>query len=110
MHETASDAASAAPADGAVPRETLAGAALRVVTCDRCEGHGSRLDERDAGHHIRDARTALNLSSSALARRLGVSSSYMIDLEMGRRAWTRELFCRVSDELARVRAEQGSDR
>ena len=110
-----SDAAqNAADADLTVSRETparevAAGRALHVQPCRHCEGRGTRLDERDAGQQVRDERTALGLTSAELARRLKVSSSYLVDLESGRRAWTRARFCRVMAELDRVRAEREAD-
>lgn len=104
--QTAESAALTVPRETAEPSvDVIAGRTVRLRPCLHCED-GTRLDERDAGQQVKDARRALRMTATDLARRLDRSSSYLVDLESGRRSWTRAFFAAAMAELDRVRAER----
>ena len=104
--QNANSAALTVPRETSAPAaEVIAGRTVRLRACQHCED-GTRLDERDAGQQVKEARRALRLTATDLARRLDRSSSYLVDLESGRRSWTRALFVQAMAELDRVAAAQ----
>lgn len=60
-------------------------------TCHCCGGTGVDIDGVITGESMRDLRLALRLNQSSVAKELGVSNSYVSQLESGKRKWTPEL-------------------
>lgn len=56
--------------------------------CPRCNGTGTIPDDRAMGAAMRQRREAAGLSLYDLAKKLGLSASYLCDLELGRRQWS----------------------
>jgi predicted transcriptional regulator len=59
--------------------------------CPKCEGTGYVLDFRQIGADMRRARIRAGLSLRSVAARLHVTPSYLSDLELGRRHYTKPL-------------------
>lgn len=57
------------------------------LPCPRCGGSGRVPDDRVLGAVMRAKRTAADLSLRDMAKRTGVTASYLCDLELGRRQW-----------------------
>ena len=56
-------------------------------------------DDEATGQTARDLRVGNGIGLRQLARRIGFSSSYVCDLEHGRRAWSDDLVKRYSDAI-----------
>ena len=57
-------------------------------------------DDKVLGRTMRARRTAKGLLLRELAARLGLTASYLCDLELGRRAWTGLNIKRYEDALS----------
>lgn len=57
------------------------------------------VDRQTLGDVIREGRLALNISLRELARRLGVTPSYVSDIENDRRVPSEGVLRRIADEL-----------
>lgn len=69
--------------------------AASVSPCPRCQGAGSL----PTGPAMREARQRVSVGLREMARRLGVSSGYLRDLEAGRRKWRASLVVRYRSVL-----------
>jgi len=56
-------------------------------TCPRCGGTGGL----PTGESLASARKAIPVAQKVVAERMGVTASYLSDLEAGRRDWNYEL-------------------
>jgi len=56
-------------------------------TCPRCGGTGGL----PTGESLASARKAIPVAQKVVAARMGVTASYLSDLEAGRRDWNYEL-------------------
>jgi len=59
--------------------------------CKRCGGNGEEQDSSAIGETMRRARRGAGLTLAIIAKRGGVTASYLCDLENGRRHWGPEL-------------------
>lgn len=62
---------------------------MKTIPCDKCEGTGRLLDQREVGKELRALRIAAKISLRNMAESLGLSAPYVSDLELGRRNWSR---------------------
>ena len=69
------------------------------VTCPHCEGTGVVFDPEPMGVELRTQREATGISMARVARSMKLSSSYICDLEKGRRHWSHELVRRYTAAL-----------
>lgn len=60
------------------------------MECPLCGGAGKVEDPRFEGERWRSLRLAASLTAKELARRIGWTDSYIVDLELGRRRWTEK--------------------
>lgn len=58
------------------------------MKCPRCGGSGEVEDEGVLGMKMRVLRKDAGVTLREMARRIGVSASYLSDLELGRRRWS----------------------
>ena len=58
--------------------------------CTRCGGTGYEVDDKALGHEMRVARLRKGLSLRDCAQQMGITPSYLCDLELGRRRWPAE--------------------
>lgn len=65
------------------------------IECPRCSGAGWIPD----GNEIREYRVNAGLPMRAVAKQMGVSISYVADLELGRRKWSQDLGQRYLDAV-----------
>jgi hypothetical protein len=74
------------------------------VYCRACHGTGVIIDQQWLSATLKAERTALvhaggGTTLRATARIMGISASYLCDLENGRRNWTQELATRYSKAI-----------
>ncbi len=60
------------------------------------------LDTPGTAEVVRAARRELAVQQKAMASEMGISQSYLYDLEKGTRAWSMELFNRAKEALRRL--------
>lgn len=76
---------------------------MNTVDCPRCEGTGKIRDTQATGKEVRSLRENYNLSLRSIARRMGISPSYLSDLETGKRDWNdkrlRDYFLAIDGEM-----------
>jgi transcriptional regulator with XRE-family HTH domain len=65
--------------------------------CSKCGGSGLEIN----AEQLRTRRLVAEISLSETARRMGISVSYLNDLEKGRRNWDRELLAKFNKALAK---------
>ena len=66
--------------------------------CRRCGGSGTEPDDRAIGAEMREKRRAAGLSLRDAAKRMGLSASYLSDLERGNRHWRADLVQRAGGD------------
>lgn len=59
-----------------------------TVKCEQCNGTGKILDSKKIGWERRAARKTARIGLRQMATLLGLSASYIYDLEHGRRNWS----------------------
>lgn len=59
--------------------------------CCRCHGSGDEPDNKFIGRNLRESRVHEGISLRAMALKIGVSSSFLSQLERGDRTWKPEL-------------------
>lgn len=62
-------------------------AEFTTVPCARCDGTGFTIDDKALGQAMRRTRQTVAISLREMAKRMGISASYLSDLELGRRHW-----------------------
>lgn len=67
----------------------------RRETCSHCSGTGTRIDAAKTGQRIRRARMRQGLGLRMAARALALSPTHLSDIELGRRAPSRDVFDRI---------------
>ena len=75
--------------------------------CPRCGGTGKMMDWVSVGAPLRKRRLMKRVTMLAIAQHMGVSESYISDLERGRRAFNHTLQVRYKEALDKV-ASNGS--
>lgn len=70
--------------------------------CPHCGGSGEVLNSVAIGNKIRDLRKEMGITMWLLAKKLGLSVSYLSDLELGRRVWTMGKFHRHLEAMAEL--------
>lgn len=73
--------------------------AKHTKPCPTCAGTGRVRDDRAFGAWVRSVREVRGDSLRVLAAEAGCSSSYLSDLEYGRRSWTSPAALRVLKTL-----------
>lgn len=69
--------------------------------CQHCAGTGKEPDHRQLGEDLRRFREWHEASLTAVAEELGLSKSYVCDLELGRRNWRMDLIDRYRAAVMR---------
>ena len=62
---------------------------LKMKNCSECAGTGT-VPADDVGPVLREAREKAGLLQKDVAEYMGISPTYIFDLETGRRPWTNE--------------------
>ena len=75
---------------------------LHRETCPYCGGKGTVLDRSEAGKVLSAARYRAGISQVGMAKRLGISKSYLNCLERETRSWPADLVARYETELRNV--------
>lgn len=78
--------------------------------CRACHGSGHEPDPRAIGKELRRAREERMTSLRSVARELGVTAPYVVDLELGRRKWNEELVGRYLMAMERAAVLAASKR
>jgi ribosome-binding protein aMBF1 (putative translation factor) len=71
----------------------------KKIPCERCLGTGVEPDNKDIGSFFRSRRERANLSLRALAEKLGISPSFLSQLERGDRRWTRDVVRKCDEAI-----------
>lgn len=66
----------------------------KTKSCHCCDGSGVELDHVAVGAVMRAHRESKNLSLETVAGFMDLSTSYLSDLERGRRNWTEDKVAR----------------
>ena len=64
---------------------------IQFRKCRKCKGSGTEIDDAAVGAEMRKLRASKNITLKAIAHTLGVSASYICDLERGYRNWTETM-------------------
>jgi predicted transcriptional regulator len=64
--------------------------AMRRIICPKCDGLGSIPDPREYGQAMRARRERAHITLRDMAGRLGITPSYLSDMELGRRSWPKK--------------------
>jgi len=63
----------------------------KTANCHCCGGTGKELDHARVGSELRAYRAVRNLTMARVAKRMGLSESYVSELERGKRNWNDAL-------------------
>ena len=78
-----------------MPKSQSTGFTRRVALgsnkCRRCKGSGREPDQVETGLWFRAHRQQIGVSLRLMSKRLGISPSFLSNLEQGRRVWTEEV-------------------
>ena len=55
--------------------------------------------EIEAGQRIKEMRTALGLNGDKFAEEVGITTKYLYDIEAGKRNFSIEILCHISEKL-----------
>ena len=66
------------------------------MRCLRCNGTGKEPNQKRLGKQARENRIAAKKTVQALADLMGLSISYISDLELGKRNWNTDLIKRFN--------------
>jgi len=61
------------------------------MKCPKCGGTGQVLDPKIVGPEMRELRQKAKLTATDIAERLNFTVPYILDLESGRRGWSKDL-------------------
>jgi len=64
---------------------------LKTKACATCGGSGSVVSD-EAGPILREEREKLGIQLKQMAAAIGISESYLHDLERGNRRWANDVF------------------
>lgn len=64
---------------------------MKAKPCHCCGGTGKENDAVLIGHKLKKRRQAAGIQQKYVALRMGVSASFLSDLEHGRRYWTQTM-------------------
>ncbi len=70
-------------------------------TCPRCND-GRAINDKKTGERVRERRTGIGVSQDEMARGMGISPTYLSDLELGKRFWDKDLLELAAEVLARA--------
>jgi len=62
-----------------------------MKVCPKCGGTGTIQDDKILGAQLKKKREKAGLPLREVARQMGLSASYICDLEHGRRSWSADL-------------------
>jgi transcriptional regulator with XRE-family HTH domain len=71
----------------------------KTLKCPTCEGKGSIDNPIFTGQKMRTLREGRGLTLRSMAGKVGISLSYLTDLEHGRRNWSPELIAKCHKAL-----------
>lgn len=77
---------------------------LKTQPCKACDGTG-RLPADDVGPQLREERERLGIAQKDVAEAMGISGTYIIDLEKGSRRVTNELLAAYQKALEELKGE-----
>lgn len=66
---------------------------ITYETCDACAGEG-RMPDGSTGKVLRSEREKAGITQAVVAEAMGISTSYVSDLEADNRDWSHELVVR----------------
>lgn len=69
--------------------------------CPCCDGTGKELDPVKVGSEMQALRTKAMIGLRSLAKRLGLSHTYLTLLEQGKRKWTPQLVHDYLEEIGK---------
>lgn len=75
---------------------------LATQTCKECGGKGS-LPADDVGQILKGERERVGVEQKELAEYMGISATYLYDLERGNRRWTNEYLAAYLKGLEELR-------
>lgn len=64
---------------------------MKYIECPKCRGTGTIPDPKTTGTELRNKRRKARVSLTAVADCIGFSTSYVCELEQGRRHWSKVL-------------------
>lgn len=76
------------------------------MICSKCNGTGEELNHAQIGAGVRTQRLAAGVSLRKLARVIGLSHSYLCQLEQGKRQWRSGLIKSYERKIARLSANK----
>ena len=71
--------------------------------CSRCNGTGEEPNWKEFGVSMKAQRKQAKVHAYRVADRMGISPTYISDLENGKRAWGAELTRKYLDALKELR-------
>lgn len=69
------------------------------LPCPKCEGAGTLPNPAKVGPELRLVRKQARISLRQLGAQMGLSATYIKDLEHGRKAWTASLIDRYQEAV-----------
>lgn len=63
---------------------------MREIVCPKCSGRG-KVPDPETGLEIRRERERLGISQEEVARRMGITQSYLTMLERDKRPWSANM-------------------
>lgn len=78
-------------ADATAQAEIVLSAGNKMKPCPRCQGTGEVIDHAAIGAEMQAKRKASKMTLVQMGNLMGLSFSYICDLEHGRRNWSEEL-------------------
>jgi predicted transcriptional regulator len=64
---------------------------MNSKTCQHCAGSGVEPNDSTTGRQLKASRQAAGVSQREAAERMGITPTYLCDLELGRRHWSHSL-------------------
>lgn len=63
---------------------------MKLKPCRCCDGSGKEVDQVSVGKEMRALREAKGMKLTRASEKMGISTTYLCDLEFGRRKWSQE--------------------